>query len=152
MNAPSHSDVPPTTIGVDLVDAGVVVEYLDGRTTLYRGVPESAAGTVTAGPGKQTHVLVTDPTETEGVMTYVNDYNTDEAILRDSGVGRVGIDAGETEEVFPGVIVGRDGQRTRVSADPETAGGRVFVFVEDGWSEQSYEIVSGPSDGLDAHR
>jgi len=28
-------------------------------------------------------VLVTDPTETEGVMTYVNDYNTDDEILED---------------------------------------------------------------------
>jgi hypothetical protein len=97
-------------------------------------------------------VLVTDPTETEGVMTYVNDYNTGEEILQDSGVGRVVVESGETDEVFPGVIVGRDGQRNRVIADPEVAGGRVFVFVEDGWTEESYEIVSGPEEGLDAHR
>jgi len=148
MSASTRSDVPPTSIGIDLVDAGVVVEYLDGRTTLYRGVPESVEGTVTAGPGKETHVLVTDPTETEGVVTYVNDYSTDESILRDSGV----VADGETDEVFPGVIVGREGQRNRVTADPDVAGGRVFVFVEDGWSEQSYEIVDGPDAGLDAHR
>jgi len=152
MSASTRSDVPPTSIGIDLVDAGVVVEYLDGRTTLYRGVPESVEGTVTAGPGKETHVLVTDPTETEGVVTYVNDYSTDESILRDSGVGRVVVDDGETDEVFPGVVVGREGQRNRVTADPDVAGGRVFVFVEDGWSEQSYEIVAGPDAGLDAHR
>lgn len=152
MSAPSRGDVPPTSIGVDLREEGVVVEYLDGRTTLYRGAPESADGVVTAGPGQETHVLVTDPTETEGVMTYVNDYKTDEAILRDSGVGRVVVESGETDEVFPGVIVGREGQRNRVIADPAVAGGRVFVFVEDGWTERSYEIVAGPDDGLDAHR
>jgi len=67
MSAPSRSDVPPTSIGIDLREEGVVVEYLDGRTTLYRGVPDAAEGSVTAGPGKETHVLVTDPTETEGV-------------------------------------------------------------------------------------
>ncbi|OYR58590.1 DUF5796 family protein [Halorubrum halodurans] len=152
MSASAPGDVPPTSIGVDLREEGIVVEYLDGRTTLYRGVPDSVAGTVTAGPGKETHVLVTDPTETEGVMTYVNDYNTGEEILRDSGVGRVVVESGETDEVFPGVIVGRDGQCNRVTADPEVAGGRVFVFVEDGWTEESYEIVSGPEAGLDAHR
>ena len=152
MSAPSRSDVPPTSIGIDLREEGVVVEYLDGRTTLYRGVPDAVEGSVTAGPGKETHVLVTDPTETEGVMTYVNDYKTDEAILRDSGVGRVVVESGETDEVFPGVIVGREGQRNRVIADPEIAGGRVFVFVEDGWTERSYEIVAGPDEGLDAHR
>jgi len=54
--------------------------------------------------------------------------------------------------VFPGVIVGRTGQRNEVIADPEIAGGRVFVFVEDGWTEGSYEIVEAPEDGLDAHR
>jgi hypothetical protein len=35
MSAPSRSDVPPTSIGIDLREEGVVVEYLDGRTTLY---------------------------------------------------------------------------------------------------------------------
>lgn len=152
MSAPSRSDVPPTSIGVDLREEGVVVEYLDGRTTLYRGVPESVEGSITAGPGKETHVLVTDPTETEGVMTYVNDYKTDEAILEDSGVGRITVADGETDEVFPGVVVGRNGQRNEVVADPEIAGGRVFVFIEDGWSEGSFEIVAGPEEGLDAYR
>jgi len=38
MSAPSRSDVPPTSIGIDLREEGVVVEYLDGRTTLYSGL------------------------------------------------------------------------------------------------------------------
>ncbi|WP_418281502.1 DUF5796 family protein [Halorubrum sp. DTA98] len=152
MSAPSRSDVPPTSIGIDLREEGIVVEYLDGRTTLYRGAPEPIEGAMTTGPGKETHVLVTDPTETEGVMTYVNDFKTDDEILRDSGVGRVVLEPDETEELFPGVVVTRTGQRNEVVADPAVAGGRVFVFVEDEWSEGSYEIVEPPEEGLDAHR
>lgn len=152
MSAPARGDVPPTSIGIDLREEGVVVEYLDGRTTLYRGVPEAVEGPMTTGPGKETHVLVTDPTETEGVMTYVNDFKTDDEILEDSGVGRVMLDSEETEELFPGVIVTRTGRRNEIVADPEIAGGRVFVFVEDEWTEGSYEIVAPPDEGLDAYR
>lgn len=142
--------MPPTSIGVDLREEGVVVEYLDGRTTLYRGVPESVEGTLTTPPGKETHVLVTDPTETEGVMMYVNDLKTDDEILRESGVGRVMLGENEHEELFPGVVVRREGERTHVAADPEVARGRVFVFAEDDWNERSYEIVAAPEEGVDA--
>ncbi|GAB6878288.1 DUF5796 family protein [Halorubrum gandharaense] len=152
MSAPSRSDVPPTSIGIDLVEEGVVVEYLDGRTTLYRDPPEAVEGELTTGPGKETHVLVTDPTETEGVMTYINDVKTDDEILRDSGVGRVVLADGEREEVFPGVVVERRGNRNAIVADPEVAGGRVFVFVEDNWNEHGFEIVAPPEDGLDDYR
>lgn len=148
MSAPARSDVPPSTIGIDLLEEGVVVEYLDDRTTLYRGVPDAVEGTLTAGPGKQVHVLVTDPTETEGVLTYVNDLKTHDEILEDSGVGRVVLESGEREELFPGVAVRRTAERTQVEADPEIAGGRVFAFVEDDWSERSYEIVAPPADGV----
>jgi hypothetical protein len=142
-----RSDVPPSTVGVDLRDHGVAVEYLDGRETLYRGVPRAVTGTLRTGPGKETHVLVTDPTETEGVMLYVNDLNTHDDILADTGVGRVILDAGEEEEVFPGVTVRRiDGHRNEVRADPGVARGRVFVFVEDEWGEQSYEFVPEDAD------
>jgi hypothetical protein len=128
---------------VELKDHGVEVEYLDGRTTLYRGVPERVSGPLTTGPGKQTHVLVTDPTETEGVMMYVNDRNTHEDILESTGVGRIILEAGAEEELFPGVTVAAlGGERTAVEADPAVAGGRVFVFVEDDWSEASYEFVT----------
>ena len=152
MSAPARSDVPPTSIGIELREEGVVVEYLDGRTTLYRGVPEAVEGALTTAPGKETHVLVSDPTETEGVMTYVNDYKTDEEILRDSGVGRVVLEPDETDELFPGVVVARTGQRNEIVADPEIAGGRVFVFVEDGWTESSYEIVAPPDGGIEEYR
>lgn len=138
-----RSDVPPDTVSVDLVEEGVVVEYLDGRTTLYRGPPTKEAGTLRTGPGKETHVLVTDPTETQGVMCYVNDLTTHDDVLEDTGVGRVILERGEEEELFPGVVARRvQGHRTEVEADPDEAGGRVFVFVEDEWGEQSFELVN----------
>jgi hypothetical protein len=140
---PFRNDVPPSTVGVELREEGVVVEYTDGRTTLYHGVPTKEAGTLRTGPGKETHVLVTDPTETEGVMVYVNDLKTHDDILESTGVGRVILDQGEEEELFPGVTVRRvAGERTEVDADPDVARGRVFVFVEDDWGEESFEMVN----------
>ncbi|WP_053948516.1 DUF5796 family protein [Halolamina sediminis] len=138
----NRNDVPPDTVGIDLREEGVVVEYADGRETLYRGVPSVEEGSVRTGPGKECHLLVTDPTESEGVMLYVNDRKTEDEILEDTGVGRVMIDPGEEEEVFPGVTARHlEGRRIEVEADPEVARGRVFVFVEDDWGEQSFEIV-----------
>lgn len=139
-----RNDVAPKTVGVELREEGVAVEYLDGRVTLYRGVPQTVTGRLTAGPGREVHVLVTDPTETEGVMLYVNDLKTADEILEQSGVGRVVLAEDETESLFPGVTATRlPGQRTAVEADPEVARGRVFVFLEDQWSEDSYEFVAG---------
>lgn len=147
----AHGDVPPSTVGVDLVESGVEVEYADGRTTFYRGVPEPVTDSLTTPPKKETHVLVTDPTETEGVLLYVNDLKTHDDILESTGVGRVILDNGESEEVFPGVTVRRPGgMRTEVEADPEVVRGRVFVFVEDDWGEASYEFVTtGENDPSD---
>jgi hypothetical protein len=143
----ARNDVAPKTVGVELREEGVAVEYLDGRVTFYRGVPETVTGSLTATPGKEVHVLVTDPTETEGVLLYVNDLKTADEILEDTGVGRVVLQEGESESIFPGVTAERlSGERTRISADPEVARGRVFAFVEDQWSENSYEFIASEDD------
>lgn len=148
-----RSDVPPATVGVSLLDHGIEVEYLDGRSVLYRGVPERVTGRLSTAPGRETHVLVTDPTGTEGVMVYVNDLKTDDGILEDTGVGRVILDPGESTELFPGVTVRYgEGRRTVVTAEPGTVDGRVFVFAEDDWHEDAYELVpedDGPGDADD---
>ncbi|MFB6129488.1 MAG: DUF5796 family protein [Salinigranum sp.] len=139
----ARNEISPSTLGVRLLDHGVEVEYLDGRTTLYRGVPRKVSDTLRTGPGKETHVLVTDPTETEGVMTYVNDLKTHDDILESTGVGRVIVEQGSETELFPGVTVRRiEGYRNEIEADPAVTRGRVFVFVEDDWSEDSYEFVT----------
>jgi len=139
----ARNDVPPDTLGVELTENGVAVEYLDGREAFYRGVPRTVEGGVRTGPGKEVHVLVTDATETQGVLVYVNDLNTHDDILEETGVGRVLVDEGDEESLFPGVVAGVDSHRVEVEADVSAVDGRVFVFEEDELDERSYEIVEG---------
>ncbi|WP_440006613.1 DUF5796 family protein [Halomicrococcus sp. SG-WS-1] len=145
----ARNDVSPDTLGVELTEDGIVVEYTDGREAFYNGVPKKVDGTLRTQPGKLVQVLVTDPTETEGVLMYVNDRNTHDDILESTGVGRVMLEPGEEEELFPGVTVRADGYAVEVEADPEVARGRVFVFEEDERGERSFEFVPEESDGAD---
>ena len=138
-----RGEVSPSTLGVELDPDGVIVEYLDGREAFYHGVPAAVEGSVRCQPGKEVHVLVTSPDETEGVMVYVNDRNTHDDVLESTGVGRVFVESGEEAEVFPGVRVTMDGYATVVEADPAATGGRVLVFEEDELGERSYELVAG---------
>jgi hypothetical protein len=140
----TRSDVSPDTLGIALREEGIVVTYTDDRQVFYHGIPSKVEGTLTTAPGKQVQVLVTDPTETEGVMIYVNDLNTHEEILDSTGVGRVVLESGEETSIFPGVLVRDVPPRVEVEADPETARGRVFVFEEDEVTERSYELVAPP--------
>ena len=119
-----RSNVPPETLRVSLEPEGVEVAYLDDRSVFYHGVPEKR----------------------EGVMVYVNDRATHDDVLESSGVGRVLLDGGETASLFPGVAATNHGYRVEVTADHETARGRVFVFAEDERGEASYELV-GPGEG-----
>jgi len=136
-----RSDISPSTLGVEFREEGIAVTYLDGRTVVYRREPEEVEERVETPPGKEVHVLVTDPTETEGVMMYVNDHDTHDEIIEATGVGRVLVDPGETEELFPGVAVTARDVSAVVEADPEVARGRVFVFAEDATGEFAYEIT-----------
>jgi hypothetical protein len=136
-----HSDVPPDTVGVDLVDGGVVVEYTDGREVFYRGVPERVQAPHQTAPGKEVHVLVTDETERHGVLVYVNERRSDDNILASSGVGRVMLDDGETSTLFTGVTVNGGRLRCEIHLERTLVDGRVFVFEEDQFEERSYEVV-----------
>ena len=137
----ARSTVAPSTLPVELVDGGVVVQYLDGREAFYHGVPEPVEGSIKTPPGKEVHVLVTDLDGVEGVMTYVNDHDTHDDILESTGVGRVVLEATDDEELFPGVTVSTEGYSVLVEADLDVVDGRVFVFAEDGLSEHAYELV-----------
>jgi hypothetical protein len=137
-----RSNVSPSTLGIELQESGIVVRYLDGREVFYHGVPRRITDTLRTPPGKEVHVLVTDPTETEGVMVYINDLKTHDEVLESTGVGRVLIAPDGQEEVFPGVEVRTEGHSVLIEADPEIARGRVFVFAEDDMSEHSYEMVN----------
>ncbi|MFC7077940.1 DUF5796 family protein [Haloarcula halophila] len=137
----NRSDIPPDTLSVELTEDGVVVEYLDGRRVYYYGVPETVEGSVRTPPGKDTHVLVTDRSETTGILVYVNDLRTHDDILEETGVGRVILDDGDTDELFPGITVRDEQMRVVVDVDFEVADGRIFVFEEDELGERSYEVV-----------
>ena len=145
-----RSEVSPSTLDVTLDEGCVEVEYADGRTVFYHGVPEPVERVETP-PGKEVHVLVTDPTGSEGVLVYVNDRRTHDDVLEDSGVGRVLLADGEETTVFPGVRVRATGYRVSIETDPEAVDGRVFVFAEDARSEHAYEIVDdGDASDADA--
>jgi hypothetical protein len=137
----TRQDVSPVTLPVELREDGIEVEYLDDRSVFYHGVPAKRTGAVRTAPGKLVQVLVTDPSETEGVLTYVNDHKTRNDILEATGVGRVLLEDGEETTVFPGVTVRDEAYRVVVEADLATADGRVFVFEEDDLGERSFELV-----------
>lgn len=141
-----RNDVAPETLPVELTPDGVVLTYADGRETFYNGVPERHEGPLRTSPGRNVQVLVLDPTETEGVMVYVNDRDTHDEILEATGVGRVMLGPDESTELFPGVTVEMDGHAAVVSADPDVARGRVFVFEEDETGEYHFELFA-PADG-----
>jgi hypothetical protein len=145
-----RSHVAPETLGISLEPEGIEVEYVDGRSVFYHGVPEPREGSVVCPPGREVHVLVTSPDEHEGVIVYVNDRKTHGDILRSTGVGRVLVDRGETASLFPGVDAENHGYRIEVTADPEAARGRVFVFAEDETGEASYELVADAETGAEA--
>ena len=137
-----RSDIAPETLRVDLDPEGVEVEYVDGRSVFYHGVPRKREGSVVCPPGRDVHVLVTAPDGDEGVMMYVNDRTTADGILESTGVGRTVLERGEAASLFPGVEAENRGYRVEVSADPEVARGRVFVFAEDETGEAAYELVA----------
>lgn len=137
-----RSDIAPETLHVALDPEGVEVEYVDGRSVFYHGVPRKREGSVVCPPGRDVHVLVTAPDGTEGVMMYVNDRTTADGILESTGVGRIVLERGETASLFPGVDAENRGYRIEVSADPDVARGRVFVFAEDETGEAAYELVA----------
>ena len=137
-----RSDIAPETLQVTLDPEGIEVEYIDGRSVFYHGVPKKQEESVVCPPGRDVHVLVTSPDETEGVMVYVNDRRTHDDILELTGVGRVILERGEMTSLFPGVEAENHGYRVEVTADPEATQGRVFVFAEDETGETGYELVA----------
>ncbi|MFC7250322.1 DUF5796 family protein [Halomicroarcula sp. GCM10025324] len=137
----NRSDIAPSSLSVELTEDGVAVEYLDGRTAFYHGIPSKVEERVRTAPGKDTHVLITDETETTGILVYVNDLRTHDDIIEESGVGRVILQNGDEDELFPGVTVRDHQMRVEVEVDFDVADGRVFVFEEDDMGERSFEIV-----------
>ncbi|MFP4530564.1 MAG: DUF5796 family protein [Halodesulfurarchaeum sp.] len=135
-----RGDVAPQPLEVELAEDGIYVQYLDNRRVFYNGIPEVVTGTLRCRPGKDVQVLVTDESESEGVMTYVNERKTEDDILESSGVGRVFLESGEETVLFEGVTASVDGLAVEVTADMKRVEGRVFVFEEDELGEEMYEL------------
>ncbi|WP_335999010.1 DUF5796 family protein [Halorientalis halophila] len=138
----TREEVSPETLPIELTEDGIEVRYTDGREAFYRGVPQKRESPLRTAPGRDVHVLVTDASEEQGVLTYVNDLKTHADILRDTGVGRVMLDLDEQTTVFPGVTVRNEQHRIVVDADLDRADGRVFVFEENQMGERSFEVVA----------
>lgn len=136
----------PAPLSVDCDGAGITVTYADGRTVLYRGVPASVGPTYTTAPGTEVHLLVTD--RETGRLVYIDERTTDRAVLEQSGVGRLRLDAGESRPALPGVRVTRAGPRIEFVADPDAleASG-VFVFEQDQFGERSVELLAAAPSG-----
>jgi hypothetical protein len=136
-----RSDIAPETLSIALESEGVEVEYTDGRSVFYHGVPEKREERVVCPPGRDVHVLVSSPDGTEGVMVYVNDRSTHDEILESTGVGRVILERDAETSLFPGVEAKNRGYRIAVTIEPDVVDGRVFVFAEDQTAETAYELV-----------
>lgn len=136
-------DVSPATVPVEVSEAGVTVEYLDGRRTRYDGPIEAETPPVRCAPGKQIHVLVVDPAAGRGVLVYVNDRNTGGDILEEAGVGRIMLPPGAESELLQGIVATLDGHTVQVDADLGAIDGRVFVFAEDEFGALAVELVAG---------
>ncbi|MFW6153395.1 MAG: DUF5796 family protein [Halobacteriota archaeon] len=132
--------VSPATLGVGLDDEGIEVRYLDGRTTVYRGPFEPSEPPLRTAPGRLVQILLVEPSETEGVLVYVNDRDTDAEILEETGVGRINLDPGGAAAVLPGVTVEMDGYHAVVDVDGSAIDGRLFVFAEGPLDARAYEL------------
>ena len=141
----AHSNVSPAPLPVDQSGAGISIEYLDGRRVTYHADPEDTESDVEATITREVHVLVVDPRGEEGVMVYVNDYDTDDEILEATGVGRVLLSDGDVERIFPGVTATRQGERILIDIDEESFDGWAYVFVENQLGEHAYRLAT-PSD------
>lgn len=137
----TRTNVSPSPLSVSLEDEGVTIDYLDGRIVHYRGPIEEREETVVAPRTLHVHVLVYDTSADEGIMVYVNDLDTDDAILESTGVGRVLLDEGDRETIYPGVIVERTGERIHVSVSDLPAETRVYAFLENERGERAVRLT-----------
>lgn len=145
-----RSNVSPATLPVARTAAGIEVEYLDGRRVVYRADPEPVQAAVSAPERSHVHVLVRDDAAQRGRLVYLNDLDTDDAVLEQSGVGRVLVGDGEEAAIDHGVDVTRTGEHLRIDVDHHPPDRSVYVFVENQLGERAYRFEP-PENGIDGH-
>lgn len=137
----ARSNVSPVPLSLQSREQGVALKYLDGRLVEYRGPIEQSTGSVTASLTYEIHVLVTDPTSSEGRMVYVNDYDTSDAVLESTGVGRVLLDEDEAVSLYPGVQATRTDEQITIDTEADAIAGAVYTFIENQLDERAYQLV-----------
>lgn len=137
----ARSNISPVPLLVQPGDTDIVVTYTDGRAVAYGDPIESRSGTVKANLAYEVHVLITDQDGTEGIMVYVNDYDTSDDILESTGVGRVLLDTEESEALYPGVTASRSTDQIMIDVDESAIDGSVYVFIENQLDERAYQLV-----------
>lgn len=140
-----RTNVSPTFLPVRKQGSQIELTYLDGRVVTYSGPFNSSLDTIEANRSVEVHVLIVDHDFTEGMMVYINDYDTIDDILESSGVGRIILADESVESLYPGVQVSRDGERIRVNASDAPSDIWVYAFIESQLTENAYRL-SAPSD------
>ena len=137
-----RTNVSAVPLPVRRSDDTIEITYLDDRVVTYPGPFQDEGTSLTANRTVEIHVLIVDNEFSEGMMIYLNDYDTVDDILESTGVGRIILDDGATESLYPGVRGSRQGERITVEVDTnaETAG--VYVFVESQLKQDAYELQS----------
>lgn len=136
-----RSNVSPVPLRLEPRDPGIAVRYLDRRVVEYTTPLAEADDGIGATITYEIHVLVTDEAETEGIMVYLNDYDTSDDVLEATGVGRILLEEGESAAVYPGVTASRTDDRIDVAADPGAVEGSVLVFVENQLEERAFRLA-----------
>lgn len=137
----SRETVSPATLQLEVEEDGIVVHYLDGRHTVYSQTPEAETAPITMPPEFIVQILLVHPSQTEGVLVYVNDRDTADEILEESGVGRINLRPGEAASILPGIDVEMDGHTAVVDVDHEVVDGEVYVFAEGQLGSRAYHVV-----------
>lgn len=137
----TRESVTPATLRVEHEDEGLVVEYLDGRRTVYRQDPEPTEPPLRLTPERLVQILHTDPDQHEGVLVYVNDRDTTADILEESGVGRVTLAPNEEAVVMPGITVTMDGHAPVLSVEFDAIDGELYVFSEGHLGSAAYRLL-----------
>lgn len=137
----ARSNVSPVPLTLHPGESQMTLEYLDGRRVEYEAPLETQSGSVSANVAYEIHVLVTDADETEGIMTYVNDYDTSDEILESTGVGRVLLDVDDREALYPGVTARRSADQITIDVEADAIDGSVYAFVENQLDERVYRLV-----------
>ena len=137
-----RTNVSPTLLPIRRRNSAIEISYLDGRVVTYNGPFSTDDASVESTRSVEIHVLIVNEEFSEGMIVYVNDYDTVDAILESTGVGRILLDDEDRELLYPGVEASRQGERIVISAESAPSDTWVYVFVESQLAEEAHQLAS----------